>query len=251
MARSSRCSGWTPRAARSARSSRRPWRWGVGGVASATAASRSRDRSEAAAPAGAGNWQLTTVGSGLWSEGAAESSSPVAEDTECVQRTGGHSGTGEQAQVGGGGDRSRHAGLVREADDAIGAVLDELVERANFRFGEPGPVLDQHSAVKEGVRGGVDCRRGSADVRTVGGDRSLHEGAGHRRVGDAGTLVLLQPASRLMCNVSQRVPGRGRPGVVSREGEAGRGRAREPPSRVAGSAPTLAWRALVLWADAT
>jgi hypothetical protein len=167
-------------------------------------------------------WQRTTVGCGRWSEGAAESSSPVAEDTECVQRTGGRSGTGEQAQVGGGGDRSRHAGLVREADDAIGVVLDELVERVNFRFGESGPVLDQHSAVKEGVRGGVDCRRGSADIRAVGGDRSLHEGAGHRRVGDAGVLVFLQPASRLARDVSQRVPGRGRPGIFAGEGEADR-----------------------------
>jgi hypothetical protein len=106
--------------------------------------------------------------------------------------------------------------------DAIGVVLDELVERANLWFGEPGLVLDQHSAVKQRVRGGVDCRRGSADVRTVGGDCSLHEGAGHPRVGDAGVLVFLQPASCLTRNVSQPVPGRGRPGIFARPGEADR-----------------------------
>jgi hypothetical protein len=77
-----------------------------------------------------------------WSESAAKSSAPVAEHAERVQGAGGYAGTGEHAQVGGGGDPSRHGGLVREADDSIGVVLDELVERADFRLGEPGLVLN-------------------------------------------------------------------------------------------------------------
>ena len=57
--------------------------------------------------------------------------------------------------VDGGGDRCRHAGLVLKAEDAIRVALDELVERADLRFWESGPVLDQYSAVQERVDGRV------------------------------------------------------------------------------------------------
>jgi len=70
------------------------------------------------------------------------------------------------------------------------------------------------------VGGCVERRRASPDVGTVGGDGLLHEAAGDRRVGDPAALVLVQPASRFARDVSQRVPGSGRPGTVVREGEA-------------------------------
>ena len=163
----------------------------------------------------------------------AESSPPVAEHAECVQGAGGHAGAGEQAQVDGGSDQSGHAGLVRKADEVIGVVLDELVECADFRLGQSGLVLDQHSAVQEGVRGGANRRRASADIQTVGGDGLLHAAAGHGRAGDLAVRVLLQPASRFARHVFQRAASSGRPATVSREGEFGRtgrrGAARGPP----------------------
>jgi hypothetical protein len=68
------------------------------------------------------------------SEGVAESAPSVAEGTKRGQGAGGRAGAGKDVQVGGGGDRSRHAGLIGEADDAIGILVDEFVECADFRL---------------------------------------------------------------------------------------------------------------------